>query len=40
MQVTIVGYICGQQKNQNIFDYFMAFFMAFFDQMMYYSGTK
>lgn len=36
MQVTIMGYICGQQKNQNIFDYFMAFF----DQMMYYSGTK
>jgi len=30
MQVTIMGYICGQQKNQNIFDYFMAFF----DQMI------
>ena len=30
MQVTIVGYICGQQKIQNNFDYFMAFF----DKMM------
>lgn len=36
MQVTIVGYICGQQKIQNNFDYFMAFF----DKTMYYSGTK
>lgn len=36
MQVTVVGYICGQQKIQNNFDNFMAFF----DKMMYYSGTK
>lgn len=36
MQVTIVGYICGQQKIQNNFDNFMAFF----DKMMYYCGTK